>query len=306
MAAPVRIEEQVWTDPRYAVLAKLCGIDRWSARARVAFCWALCTRRAVGRKRGEPLGVLSDVEIDAAVEHDGFAAALCTAQLAERVETGVRFRGTNAKRTGWLDERLKAASAGGLSKASKRLANAKQTLSKGLPSGSGSGSYSGSGSPDPEQAIVARAEQPALLVMPDERQRAKEAVARVIAKLNERTSVQYQANGKSTSALVLGLLKGGYTEADLRLVIWHRAELWLGDAKMSHCLRPSTLFRRSNFEQYLPEAIAAAIKRKGALPDGLSGKGSRPTQQAPPREDPRPADVRAQGSFLDGLKGGGS
>lgn len=294
--ASVRIENDAWDDPRYVLLGQRLGIDRFDALIRCARVWSYCTDRGAH--------VLPAEMIDAHVGVAGFAEHMVGVQLAEKVAQGIRVCGTRG-RIEWLDKRKKASRKGGVTTRAKWRPSEGQTRAKRGPSAPTLLCSGSAPTLDPEKAIVARAEQPALLVMPDERQRARDAVGRVIAKLNERTSVQYQASGKSTSALVLGLLKSGYTEADLRLVIWHRAELWLGDAKMSQCLRPSTLFRRSNFEQYLPEAVAAAIKRKGALPDGLSGKGSRPTQQAPPRDDPKPADVRAQGSFLDGLKGGG-
>lgn len=153
MPAPVRIEVEAWTDPRFVVLAQLIEVSKWDARGRVAFLWAHATRKAVGvskRDLKRDLGVLREIEIDAIVELKGFARALVESDLASVVEGGVRLRGTNMKRTGWLNERLKAASRGGFSKASKvgskPVANAKQDVSKHLASGSGSGSSSGSGS----------------------------------------------------------------------------------------------------------------------------------------------------------------
>jgi uncharacterized phage protein (TIGR02220 family) len=76
--------------------------------------------------------------------------------------------------------------------------------------------------------------------------------------LNERTGKHFQArkpNGEPTATLkfLQTLLKHQYTPTQIRQVIANRWLRWGTDPKMQEYLRPSTLFRPSNFEQYLGE-----------------------------------------------------
>ncbi len=47
---------------------------------------------------------------------------------------------------------------------------------------------------------------------------------------------------------------------DCKRVIEHKRQQWADDSKMSAYLRPSTLFRLSNFENYLDDAFAAGVQ----------------------------------------------
>ncbi len=51
------------------------------------------------------------------------------------------------------------------------------------------------------------------------------------------------------------LLKEGYTVDQIKAVILFQSKKWMGDAEMQQYLRPSTLFRPSNFEGYLNNAM---------------------------------------------------
>lgn len=51
------------------------------------------------------------------------------------------------------------------------------------------------------------------------------------------------------------LLKSGVTLQDVKTVTMRKVRDWQADPKMSQYLRPSTLYRRSNFEQYLGQTI---------------------------------------------------
>jgi len=53
-------------------------------------------------------------------------------------------------------------------------------------------------------------------------------------------------------------LNDGCTEEQFRLVIDNRCSAWLGDAKMSAYLRPSTLFNATNFVNYLEDATRSS------------------------------------------------
>lgn len=53
--------------------------------------------------------------------------------------------------------------------------------------------------------------------------------------------------------VIMHRLKEGYSVQDCKSVIALKCRMWLYDEKMSHCLNPETLFRRSNFERYIGE-----------------------------------------------------
>ena len=82
----------------------------------------------------------------------------------------------------------------------------------------------------------------------------KEICDRIINRLNELAGTNYRSNGKATQNLIKGLLKD-YTEDDILTVVEKMCYKWSNPKKdekdMSEYLRPSTLFRRSNFENYL-------------------------------------------------------
>jgi len=75
----------------------------------------------------------------------------------------------------------------------------------------------------------------------------------VITKLNELNGTNYSTKSKSSIKFIKGRLDEGYTERDLMLVVEKMSYLWNQpeNEKMKQYLRPSTLFRPTNFENYL-------------------------------------------------------
>ena len=80
-------------------------------------------------------------------------------------------------------------------------------------------------------------------------------VAEVIEYLNKRVGVEFRT-GTKNSELVATLLVDGFTVQDMKAVIDHRHREWADKPEMAAYLRPSTLFRKSKFEEYLPQAQA--------------------------------------------------
>lgn len=77
----------------------------------------------------------------------------------------------------------------------------------------------------------------------------------VINKLNELTNSKYNYKSKETQKLINGRLEEGYTEEDLIMVVEKMCYYWnkqkeKGGKDMTEYLRPSTLFRPTNFENY--------------------------------------------------------
>lgn len=87
---------------------------------------------------------------------------------------------------------------------------------------------------------------------------AKADAVRVLEFLNEKTGKSFQpfnTTGKPTRSLelIMNRMKEGATEANCRGVIARKAMKWGEDDKMREFLRPSTLFGKEKFEQYLGE-----------------------------------------------------
>lgn len=70
-------------------------------------------------------------------------------------------------------------------------------------------------------------------------------------------------------------LLSDYREEDIKAVIINKTEQWGGHYELEKYLRPSTIFRRSNFDGYVNEPMSPKAfenKFKGEL-DALLGKG---------------------------------
>ena len=75
----------------------------------------------------------------------------------------------------------------------------------------------------------------------------------IINYLNKKTGRNYNTNNKSTMDLMRARFNEGRTVKDFQNVIDKKVEDWLTDDKMNTYLRPSTLFNRTKFENYLNE-----------------------------------------------------
>jgi uncharacterized phage protein (TIGR02220 family) len=75
----------------------------------------------------------------------------------------------------------------------------------------------------------------------------------ILKYLNEKTGKNFGIENKETQRLILGRIHEGRTFDDFKKVIDIKVKKWGSDPKMVDYLRPSTLFRPSNFEAYLNE-----------------------------------------------------
>ncbi|TKH43433.1 hypothetical protein C1I60_14145 [Paenibacillus terrae] len=73
----------------------------------------------------------------------------------------------------------------------------------------------------------------------------------IISYLNEKTGKNYNFKVKTTKDFINGRISEGRTVEDFKNVIDIKCSHWLNDPKMSQYLRPATLFRPSNFDNYL-------------------------------------------------------
>lgn len=77
-----------------------------------------------------------------------------------------------------------------------------------------------------------------------------EAIRQIIDYLNTKTDKHFSPKTKETQKTINARLKEGYTVDDFKRVIDNKVQDWSG-GDMEQYLRPSTLFRPSNFEAYL-------------------------------------------------------
>ena len=78
----------------------------------------------------------------------------------------------------------------------------------------------------------------------------KKDCSAIVSYLNEKLGTQYREAGK-TSELINARMDEGYTVEDFTKVIDTMCSEWLGDPKMEQFLRPSTLFSKTHFPEYL-------------------------------------------------------
>ncbi|TDL39423.1 alpha/beta hydrolase [Macrococcoides bohemicum] len=75
-------------------------------------------------------------------------------------------------------------------------------------------------------------------------------ITEVISYLNERTGSKYKETTKGNQEFIIARLNEGFSVDELKIAIDNKVDDWLG-TKDAKYLRPSTLFRKSNFEGYL-------------------------------------------------------
>jgi uncharacterized phage protein (TIGR02220 family) len=85
-----------------------------------------------------------------------------------------------------------------------------------------------------------------------ENKKENEVAQEVITYLNEKTNKQFKTTTHKYTTLITGLLKNGYTIADLKKVIDTKCTWWLDDDRNNMYLRPTTLFG-NKFDEYLNE-----------------------------------------------------
>lgn len=93
----------------------------------------------------------------------------------------------------------------------------------------------------------------------------REEAKQALAFLNEKTGSAYRAVDTNLK-LIESILKSGVSLEDIRTVTMRKVRDWRSDPKMAAYLRPSTLYRRSNFEQYLGQTIKPEVDQfRGAI-----------------------------------------
>lgn len=93
----------------------------------------------------------------------------------------------------------------------------------------------------------------------------REEAKQVLAFLNEKTGHAYREVDSNLKPIE-SILKSGVSLEDMRTVTMRKVRDWRSNPKMVEFLRPSTLYRRSNFEQYLGQTIKPEVDQfRGAI-----------------------------------------
>ncbi len=251
--ARMSIDDKFLRDPRVADLADDLGISRFDAMGRLLAVFALCY--------DFERDTLRTSDIDRAAERPGFADAIFAADLAVIARGGMRIRGAN-QRIEYLAGKREAGRVGGANSAlSRQLASKHPVQAPRQARGN---------LPDPVPDVVP---DPAPDRVPDQEKevvvaarppRAAKAgptpaelatVQRVLGKLGERNGVAY-GGAAAHVKLIVGRLRDGLTEFELRAVIAYCCDEWLGDDEMRKYLRPETLFGPTTIAKYLDPARA--------------------------------------------------
>lgn len=92
------------------------------------------------------------------------------------------------------------------------------------------------------------------------KKKTKSRVDNCLAYLNEKAGTRFGLDTTMNRTLVSQLLNKKYTEEQIKQVIDYKCKEWIGTEWQKY-LRPATLFRLSNFENYLAASEIKPIKR---------------------------------------------
>ena len=90
----------------------------------------------------------------------------------------------------------------------------------------------------------------------------------VVGYLNEKTGKAFKAETKGYNTGIVARQKEGATLEEMKRVIDNRVAAWGASDKMRDCLNPTTLFRPTNFANYLAESNAPKPVAASSSPAG--------------------------------------
>lgn len=269
VSAPVRLETSVWSDTRFDRLARMSGRTRFDCVGRMALVWAEGTNRETDVLHADELEIIFEsaealdwlIAVGLAVDAGNDSAKL-----------------SGGDRLSWLGKKRKVAKENG-KKGGRPATNVgtkpkptSVTKKTHYSSGSGSGSV-----------LVQKSSSPAIGIAPDpSTYPASAATVRVIGYFNRKA--KKSARPPTHNERVNKLIKAGFTETEINVVVWHAVERWGEDAEMSKYIRPATLFRPKNtkgnaFPDYLEEAVPAWEAKTGNTFERSRQHESIPTEE---------------------------
>lgn len=247
------MDSSIATDPRFKLLALRLKISRNETAGALFHVWLACYEQ----RRAD----MSKLEIDVAAEIDGFADALIAERLADNRNGRVAIHGAK-KRIEFLKSQREKGRRGGQKSAESR---ADKSEANGQPNGSLHASGCAQAyTPAPDLSPAPAPDRPPKAPRGGARHKgwsqeleaALPVAEAVLERLSARAGVTYSPC-KTHVRHVARLLREGFTEEQMRKVVWHRWLKWRDQPEMQQYLRPKTLFGPENFANYLPQAEAA-------------------------------------------------
>ncbi len=100
-------------------------------------------------------------------------------------------------------------------------------------------------------------------------------IDKVLSYLNRKTGKKFRSSSSKNVSLIRSLFKEGYHLEDFKKVIDLKVSDWLEDTKMNEYLRPSTLFNKTHFEEYLNKIPQGHVLNLNHVPSAeeLKSKG---------------------------------
>lgn len=123
----------------------------------------------------------------------------------------------------------------------------------------------------------------------------------ILNDLNERSKSRFQATDKATH-LIISLLKKGYVVEDFCKVHEVKCGQWQGNEKMEHCLRPSTLYAPSHFDEYLAEWWKQEREKKELAEKREAARGQVSKSSLTPIPSPIKGEGRSGGLETSGTR----
>mgnify|MGYP001615385787 FL=1 len=255
--ARMSIDDKFLRDTRVTQLAIDLRISRWEAMGRLLAVFAVC----YDLERD----VLTCTQVDLAAEKPGFGDAIFAADLAVNVRGGMRIRGA-LERIEYLSHKSEAGRIGGLKSGESRRNRLKQNAKQNPEAGEARGNppdpvpdLPPDPVPDPvpdqeRRVVVAARPSPSPRSAKASPTPAEQAIVkRVLGKLGEHNGIAY-GGAAAHVKLIIGRLRDGVTEFELRAVVAYCADEWLKDDEMRRYLRPETLFGPTTIAKYLDPA----------------------------------------------------
>ena len=255
MAASVRIEDEAFSDRRYARLAKEAGLaDADHARGKMAVLWRQCT---IEQRHHLPVADVLDVLGERGVD------ALVASRLGELEGDLVRICGTSG-RIEWLDKLRnngRYGKLGGRPKKPTRVSEDEATRVEENAKPKTPPAPAPAQEEKRERVAPVGARAASGRKSKSEPTESEDAdVTRVLSHLNALTNSNYQVT--THRPLLLARLRDGYTADDLEAVARFCATKlgWKSDAKMRVYLRPATLYGPQSITKYIDDARQYAGK----------------------------------------------
>lgn len=115
---------------------------------------------------------------------------------------------------------------------------------------------------DTQKSVERYAESRASNKKKNEKEKKDNIYVEIIDYLNQKAGKRFSPKSAANQKIINGRISEGRTLEDFKQVIDVKTEEWLDNPEMNQYLRPSTLFRPTNFENYLNQVSVKNVKKQ--------------------------------------------